>query len=1221
MYELQKGLHVLSQQSPSTHAGMISVSVLESMVPPLQEIQNGLARLGQDVESGSLERNSPTDNVDANRLLQAFAQSVLYFQNNIESLTDNAPMELRSNMMTLKNYLSKLIETVVESGMSRYNMTILENIRKPIDDINYCLRQIEERSLTGSMKDLIEPLTVFKEKAKRCEDIVTLTGRGKDDPCLRVLKNIQKTISSIEKEIDKNEVTRQQKTKPMNETLAILDELQECIASIREQGPMDEAVTFTEDITLLKSLARPLEDIQKCLLEIKEVTAFDSIKQLSESGDIEALKKIAQPLQDVVDSLKIVTQEQIVDPIRSISSIEPMSELKNMAQPLQELQNCIELIQHEADSMDAAVSLESFVPSLKVARPLAELKNCIGQILQHICEPQTDVLEDISTMEDISALKTSADVAPDYTDNIVQVQEHLAVENVSDSIAPHANIDHKTANAMIEELKECLATVQDQLVFENVENISSKREAIAAVTKPIVELEKCLAIIHQQDIQDVIESVSTQTNPSSLKILLEPLQVLDMNIAKIQREQCLTQTQTLQDLASNVADLQAYIIEQTQDITESYGHVTEAHSNTVQDLQRCIASINQPNVLEALESLSSQTELSDLKTLVKPIQELQRCLEIRESICMQEAKDFSSEENLSLLKMIATPLLEIKDAIATIDMQTKLDVFELLSQHEGMQQTAKPILDLLDCINNINVEALEHLSELSNDDISALKTWATLESEAKYETYNYKVIEPEPKVSRENLAASLENLNRCMETLQKQPSIESKDYFDENNMVLEAVAQPLEQVKQALLTIQEEKNVDIEQVLDSVTAPLLVLKETIQHLQTKLQNQELLEPMTDLQTSLETTLDNIAEASPTNIVTGLLQRPKSEIQICLKAIEQAPVLHKLHIDVMAQPLSYLQESINQLQESGILSKSGEEIQRSNPGLQSFIVAAQQVQSQLYFIQTDIVKQKTPTSAKISECILSLKTQIAEVENILQETEVVQQLNVAKAIQKVTVPVQNISELISQITTEAAVNVEQPVAYIKSNIQVMKELSQCCPLNHAIIEPFEKLEQGVLLIQQLIENLNVQGRQELLVDNIKESLIAVIHQIDSVEDASDYLTMSLIGVKEQIVQMERALNESQDQVLSSEAAKSIVINIEKLAPLIENISKKLPAEEIIISFKEPNKAVENLIATIQSKNLDVLEQPLIKLQTSINKFQSMVLLDPLQGNYQQFFFYL
>lgn len=37
MYELQKGLHVLSQQSASnTHSGMISISVLESMVPPLQ---------------------------------------------------------------------------------------------------------------------------------------------------------------------------------------------------------------------------------------------------------------------------------------------------------------------------------------------------------------------------------------------------------------------------------------------------------------------------------------------------------------------------------------------------------------------------------------------------------------------------------------------------------------------------------------------------------------------------------------------------------------------------------------------------------------------------------------------------------------------------------------------------------------------------------------------------------------------------------------------------------------------------------------------------------------------------------------------------------------------------------------------------------------------------------------------------------------------------------
>ncbi|KAJ6643187.1 Muscle M-line assembly protein unc-89, partial [Pseudolycoriella hygida] len=1209
MYELQKGLHVLSQQSSSnTQTGMVSVNVLDSMIPPLQEIQNGLARLGQDVESGSLERDSPTDNLDANRLLQSFAQSVLYLQNNIDSLNENAPQELRSSMLTLKNYLSKLIETVVEFGMGRYNMTILENIRKPVDDLNYCLRQIEERSVSGSMKDLIEPMVAFKEKAKRCEDIVMLIGRGNNDPCLKVLKNIQTTISTIEKEIEKNELTREQKRKPVYETIAILDQLQECIASIREQDPLDQAVTLTDhdDIALVKSLAQPLEDVKKCLLEIREVTTFDSIKQLSDSGDLEALKKIAQPLQDVVDSLKIVTQEQIVDPLRSMSSAEPMSELKHIAQPLQELHNCIALIQHDTQTMDAAMSLASYVePSLKVARPLTELQNCIGKILQHICEP----LEDTSTMDDISALKTNADVAAEYADNVVETLEPVAAEYVSNANIQELQIDRTKANTLIEELKKCLITVQDQLVFENVENIPSKREAISAVTKPIHELEKCLALIQNHDVHEAVESMSTQTNLSSLKTLLEPLQVLDMNIANIQMKECLTETQTLQNLAATVADLQAYITEQTQDMTESYGHMTEAQSNTAQDLQRCIASINHPNIMEALESLSTQTDLSDLKTLVKPIQELQRCLEIHENVCVHEAKDLSSQENLSLIKIIANPLLELKQSIATIEMQTKLDVFDLLSQHEGVQQTAKPVLEFLESVNNINVETLEYLCDLSQDDVSALKTWASLKSSAKYSVADFAIVEP--KVSRENLATSLDNLNKCMETLQRQPSIESKDYCDENHLVLEAVAQPLEQVKQALLTIQEDENVNLEQILDSVTAPLLTLKETIQHLQAKLQNQELAEPITDLQSRLDSTLENIAEASSVNVVRTLLQRPKTEIQICLKSIENAPLVHKVHIDVVAQPLSSLETSIEQLQQS-ILTQSNDLIRRSNPDLQQFIAETQQLESQLYFIQNDILKQGTPFAGQISECILNLKTQIAQVENTLQEGEIVHQLIVAQAIQSFAVPVQNLSDLIKQVTVEPALTVEEDVTHIQSNIQVMKELSQYCPLHYAVVEPLVKLEQGILLIQQLVERSNVQEKQELLVNNIKESLSAVIQLIDSFGGESESLTISLIDVKDQIVQMERTLNDSKDQLLAVEHAKKIAQNIEKLSPLIENISKKLPMEEIIVAFKGPNKTIDALIETIRSKNLDIIEKPLVKLQVSMKQLESLVLQDPLQG---------
>uniref|UniRef100_A0A1B0D851 Uncharacterized protein n=1 Tax=Phlebotomus papatasi TaxID=29031 RepID=A0A1B0D851_PHLPP len=329
------------------------------------------------------------------------------------------------------------------------------------------------------------------------------------------------------------------------QTIQLLEELQICVAGIQENILMDstkEAESFQKS-SLQETLVTPLANVQRCIAEIKDILVMETTQSIS-SENFVALQKLATPMQEVVKHLKTVSSQEVVEPVESMSTQDNLSLLKTVAHPLQELQNCIATLREEPLVIEQTGNVTS-LDSLTIAKPIKELRDCVAAILANVVEPS----EDISTMEDISALKTIAEDVAEIRDDAAIVQEPGISSEISDEIPTISTEDRKVyAQQLLTDLEHNLASVRQQCVLEEAQSLSEKSPSLMeALAKPIEEVEKCLATIKMQKVHEEIGKESQVEVISDLHDLAIPLQKLEQSIATVQEEilTCRNLSQTL----------------------------------------------------------------------------------------------------------------------------------------------------------------------------------------------------------------------------------------------------------------------------------------------------------------------------------------------------------------------------------------------------------------------------------------------------------------------------------------------------------------------------------------------------------------------------------------------------------------------------------------------------------------------------------------------------
>lgn len=815
MYELQKTLLNLSQQRPSTNE-LGRIQILDAIFPPLQEIQNGLARIGQDVEQGAIDRGSPIENIDSNRLLKSIAQSILYLDSNIETLPPvAATKQLKHKMVIVKTDLSQLIETITlaPEGLNQVSIEILAALRKPIDDLNYCLRQNEQRSSSKCLGDLIGPISELKEKTRQCQEIILLaTPKPTTHGLVSILENINKHLVHIEKELMTSEPDMSEKSQA-NEAIIILNELQHCIDALPEFEYIENLASVKDmaGIESLKQLVKPLQEIQQHLTEIVQIEPIENLTS-TKATNLKEFEQFAKPMQEIINTLKIITQCNVEEQAESLSSL--VFNENSFAKPIQELTNCLALIKQEELLLDSSKPMSAQEIVAKATASFVHLQTCLENVIHQIVEPS---LDDLSTMDNISAMKTLAD---DITED---------------------------GNILLD------------------------------------------AILPK----------------STTGILKEPKEFID-------------------------------------------------------DIKKCVGNaVEHSSILEQLETLTSDDELSDLKMLVQPIRALQKSILVQEQICVQQANDLSSQDQFSMLKEIAKPCIDLRKNIASIEMQTKLDIAEALSQREDLRQSAQCVIELLQSLHQFHIEDLDHISTFTDDDISLLQTWAN-ESLAQYSVNDKpNVIEPKLIILIRNLKNNIESKQTTntaiVEKLNEFLTINDNQQYIDINLFVKNVAEVIENFSENISYSDMANDLDVEQNLIAVKA----------------------------------TLSNMAPACVTSI---MLRGVNSTITNCLN---ETISLQQPQIKLVQQSLDELMNGLAYLSQN---SKIEEFVSRNTPEIQHFVSSLQQVDSQLYFLQNDL---KTKSNGAELLCVINeLKLTLINVQNNIQDIDKLELVGIANKIQPV-----------------------------------------------------------------------------------------------------------------------------------------------------------------------------------------------------------------------------
>ncbi|XP_070068669.1 titin isoform X5 [Drosophila takahashii] len=848
LFELNKGLEViLNEKSDSVEGGMLTVSTVESMVPPLQEIQNGLAQLGQDLESGQASlpqeelRSEPAlDVADTQKLLQSFAQAVLHFETNIERISPRLSSNVKIRLLNLKDELSALISTILERDITGHHVELLDRLKRPVDELNYCIRQTEVKNMTGSLADLIEPLSMLQENTQKGHGRL-LTAREPDQQALQTLDNIRSIIRNVVIDIEEHEFKI----------------LQQEIQQDEEQASQQQDKSFSalrkvlETKVSLEEAVGNIETLQEALNKISESPkASERVKTSSNEAQVYLLRILqiakglatfseAETTLDVneANTTRILFEcgKSFADLAKALDSPESLTENEF----LNALNQFGDIVGQQKQSMDEKLS---------IASPLSSLIHVLENL-----KPLRASMEDLSTLDDVSVLKSAAESLPtepeaehlrsekpssvavllsDLNQGITSVLSHCEDPDVVSLSGTAAGQQVQAALVKMQELQNSLALVQETNVVEAAHPLSEASlqgtfaEALCSLERCVLQVEECMA-------HSGVESMS-DLELSKLKVLATPLADL--------RQYC---EQIDVQLLENVADIS------TQgDISDLK---SSGHQQTVSDHIQEVAVVEE----------EPQVEVFDIQQgVASGIKQLEACLEVTQTDANKELQQVGK-----IMEQLKSDLENIQTALVTDSVQQET----VLAQAEIARTMFRLKESLVHTYESGLVDSLENVESAFEDILLSLPILETQLAEEMFGKIEKSFVnfvaycerlEAVDHQKLKNLKNPIENLVRSIGAVATQPTVD----VDKSSAVVV-------QLQTSLMAAFRSLNEVSEQVSNDILGGLL-----------------------KIQSSLVTVFDFIENNDNTIRVIELLQEIDS-ITAELKALSEIPVEPTVPIDI------------------------------------------------------------------------------------------------------------------------------------------------------------------------------------------------------------------------------------------------------------------------------------------------------------------------------------
>ncbi|CAG9138645.1 unnamed protein product [Plutella xylostella] len=732
--KLRSSFELLSTETRTEENKDVLKQTLTSIKQNLSEISSHIDTIEKNV--GPLDILQSDNKLE---VLQKMAQILIALENNLPNF-ETLP-EIKNHMDIFHKNLTKVLENVIESNdgkkyfallqicdaVNRMNTSIktidtdillslasLSNTVKIIQD--HIISNVFQSELNCAMLSNIADILVgIQEAINHAEEIsINVDSEHLQDLSIKefeinkanvIVEHINQTICAITN-VKSMEATAELKTAiaPTLESICpILEELKRYVATSRVEKTEMEHVSAMSDLSMAETLAAPLCELNQNIIILNQMI-MENIEHIKDSGEI--VSTIAEPLHELHITLEVLQQDVISQYGEELT---PYEVSVNMASAVQNLQSCILMIQDQAgiEGIDEMSTLED-VSGLKTtadtipeeflfASSVAETPVEQGLVSMDESLPLSETAQELNILnEHLTILKTPEIL--DALDTLSEVSDYSSLKSVAVGLG---------------ELYSGIEEILQPIVMESSTELSNliNPSKLTSIAVPMQELQQYLSVldinnipIYEHILEMPIEKIhSVFQSITQFKAQLEKcLQVIfpamenaDKDVETVHKVECLREVcenmkETIE--STTLANEHKETLESLGTCVQNLLQATETSNELKMEKVKCIAQELYDKIQNAEEDMIQFTPMTPEK-LAQEAKLFQSVSEVEKNIAVLEQFDFVDVSKVSDITPCTTPQLAMElevDSLLQID-----DVVE--NAVNVLQNSVKemPVADLM----------------------------------------------------------------------------------------------------------------------------------------------------------------------------------------------------------------------------------------------------------------------------------------------------------------------------------------------------------------------------------------------------------------------------------------------------------------------------------------------------------------------------------------------
>lgn len=691
--KLRNSFEQLSSESRSEDKAILKQAV-SSIKANLNKISSEIKTIETDI--GPFDVLASDNKLDA---LQKMAQILIALENNLPKL-ESMP-DVKNNITAFHKDLTKVLEKVIESNESKKYFALME-ICDGVNRINASIKNLDV--------DPILPLASLNNTLRIIQGQFVKNVFDSELNC-SILTNISETLIGLQEAMNNaaeismhiesehiQEITP--KVYDMPKASEIVERIEHTIASIESIKVVESTQDITSNITpALEKICPVLEELKRSVAATKASSLDEEhVSEISEATSF--AQTLAAPLCELNNNIMILNQ-QIIENIESMK--ENSDIMAVVAEPLHELHKTLEVLQQDVVSQYGE-DVTAYDVTVNMANVVQSLQNCIVIIQE---QAGVDGADEMSTLEDISGIKTTADTIP--SDRLVlPTAEETAIEQALSPLDPETQ-PTTTAKAL-QSLNEHIIILQTPEIIDALDTLSevSDYSSLKSFVVGLGELHTGIEEIFHPMLMEGSNDIANLINPAKLTAIAEPMQELQQSLSVLD--------------TSNIP-IYENILEMP---TEKIHSVIQTISEFKEHLDNCMLTIF-PAMHTADNTIEIANKVGVLREVCKHLKDIIKSSKSEKSVSMPEevkslevtidslldATDVGKGIKIDQVKTITEKLYENIITVQEEIIQFTPQPVEKLAQEAKLIQTIDEVQNNIAVLEQYDFVDLSRASEMS----------------------------------------------------------------------------------------------------------------------------------------------------------------------------------------------------------------------------------------------------------------------------------------------------------------------------------------------------------------------------------------------------------------------------------------------------------------------------------------------------------------------------